>query len=73
MLAVQMGRYMGLDDTCATFFTNNDAASGDVYEYGVELIHCSLWVQVDLLIVSWALFIIFEHFSFPLTLPTSSS
>jgi hypothetical protein len=42
MLAVQMGSYMGLDNACATFFANNDAASGDVHEYGVELIHCSL-------------------------------
>jgi hypothetical protein len=72
MLTVQMGSYMGLDNACATFFANNNAASGDVYEYGAELIYCSLWVQVDLPIFSWAMFTILKYFPLPLNLLTSS-
>jgi hypothetical protein len=45
MLAGQMSSYMGFDNACATFFANNNAASGNVHEHSLELIHCSLSVH----------------------------
>jgi hypothetical protein len=45
MFAVQVGKYIGLNNGYAAFFANNKAVARDVHEYGVELIYCSLQVH----------------------------
>jgi hypothetical protein len=50
MLAIQMGSYMCLDDACATFFANNDAAPEIIAKVRIETVYlCNVTITPNLL------------------------